>query len=602
MAERIPYGLACLNCYKVKSKCVRVANGQPCERCIRLKKECQTPSDPRRRRTLQKTASARIAELEARLDEVYAILQGTRQSPSDAVTLPPMPDQRDQPYPSNPGLMAISQDPGSLVQPAPPVMVVRDPGLALMVFRDMLLPHCPFIQLPMELSAAQLERERPFLYQAILAVSEMSMEQKAIKGQAIKVAFAQAAIVENGAGIDILLGLLVYVAWGYDHVLSGRPTLSRLLELALSIIYDLRLNEAAPIDLHTLSLASGSEELTEAEQPTRCTLEEQRAVLGCFILCSYVAIYFGHMDPMRWTSRMEEYLRFIEANDDCPSDITLASYVRIQLLIHNAAQTRLAQPTQLPVRFFLSSFRPQLDKLRQSLPCRSQYQELIHAHLHYAALSIHETAFTAKNNVINEHDLNSPATTLERIECLQSSLQAIKSWFGVFLGLPDGLRVGTAITLWAQFSRNLVTLYRLSVHPDPAWDSAAVPQTIDIIDCIEKMIDDLDNTAKRLAVSFPTTEPAWASGIQVLQGVLTWLRTNLGKSETPSSDSNPPKSETSTRDWSVPASAPSSASAPVLDGTQYWDPNLPFSHPGDEVTAAWLEDLVWGGQNPNPGI
>ncbi|KAL5337384.1 hypothetical protein BJX70DRAFT_369707 [Aspergillus crustosus] len=61
-----------MNCFKAKSKCDAGSDGQTCHRCHRLKKDCH-PSDSMRRRTAQKAHHSRFAEMETKLDGVYAL-------------------------------------------------------------------------------------------------------------------------------------------------------------------------------------------------------------------------------------------------------------------------------------------------------------------------------------------------------------------------------------------------------------------------------------------------------------------------------------------------------------------------------------------------
>jgi hypothetical protein len=78
--------------------------------------------------------------------------------------------------------------------------------------------------------------------------------------------------------------------------------------------------------------------------------------------------YFTQMDPMRWTSQMEGYLKNIEANPEHPNDQSLTLLVRLQLLGQRATQARDEHQGPFPIAMFLNSWRAQLDTLRDSLP------------------------------------------------------------------------------------------------------------------------------------------------------------------------------------------------------------------------------------------
>lgn len=155
------------------------------------------------------------------------------------------------------------------------------------LFRLRMLPFFPFVHLPPDLGVHQLQRERPFFLRTIIAVTTLSIQQKLARARSIKHILAQKVIVENQSNTDLLLGLLTLTAWSHEQFLTKSGTLSRLLTLALSIASDLRLNKPLPSDAHMLApLTPDSEgyhkdEYIEAGQRS---LEQQRAVLGCFVL------------------------------------------------------------------------------------------------------------------------------------------------------------------------------------------------------------------------------------------------------------------------------------------------------------------------------
>ena len=71
--ESASYGRACAGCYKAKCKCILRGPGLNCERCHRLKQECE-PSTVVRKRLSRKSAY-RTAHLEERLDDLVGLLE-----------------------------------------------------------------------------------------------------------------------------------------------------------------------------------------------------------------------------------------------------------------------------------------------------------------------------------------------------------------------------------------------------------------------------------------------------------------------------------------------------------------------------------------------
>ncbi|EPE04488.1 hypothetical protein F503_03550 [Ophiostoma piceae UAMH 11346] len=72
-----PYGRACSNCSRAKCRCIYRQDGNGCERCYRLKKDCRPSTPVRRRASGKKSSSAmlsRTAQLEQKLDGLVSLL------------------------------------------------------------------------------------------------------------------------------------------------------------------------------------------------------------------------------------------------------------------------------------------------------------------------------------------------------------------------------------------------------------------------------------------------------------------------------------------------------------------------------------------------
>jgi len=173
-----------------------------------------------------------------------------------------------------------------------------------------MLQYFAFIHIPPDLTAQQLRQDRPFLFRAIVAVASPSTQQKLARGRELKHILAQTTLLENQSSIDLLLGLLTYVAWSYDQFLNRSGTLSRLTLLAMSLVYDLRLNKPLPPDVHMIGpFGSGFDGCYRdaSEDTGQRFLEQQRAVLGCFLLSS-MCVSFSHYRFSIFSSSLPTHL------------------------------------------------------------------------------------------------------------------------------------------------------------------------------------------------------------------------------------------------------------------------------------------------------
>ena len=156
----------------------------------------------------------------------------------------------------------------------------------LQTFCHSMLRYFPFMNPPADL--AWLQRERPFLLLCICAASSKSTKTRVVLGERIKQTVADRLVVNSHGivNIDLLLGLLVFIAWGYDALLKVAPnSLSRFTQLAMLVVFELRLNRQPTDETNMFSISSthGAPSTTRASQYTH-TLEERRAVLGCFYI------------------------------------------------------------------------------------------------------------------------------------------------------------------------------------------------------------------------------------------------------------------------------------------------------------------------------
>lgn len=83
------------------------------------------------------------------------------------------------------------------------------------------------------------------------------------------------------------------------------------------------------------------------------------------------------MDPLRWTSYLDDCLRELEEQPEWPGDEVLVHLVRMQLVIEKATLLDwyetcldLEQPSRTPPTFYVQSLLAQLQRVWAGLPPR----------------------------------------------------------------------------------------------------------------------------------------------------------------------------------------------------------------------------------------
>jgi hypothetical protein len=287
-----------MNCSKSKCKCVSRPDGQGCVRCHRLNKPCLPGASVRRAVAQEKNPINRIAQLEGKLDGLISTLSAGRITVSQpgtdvsgqnasaatlggftpvAATVPAGHFPASSPYHGQvPDLTATD--------------LPTDVEECLSTFCHLWLKYFPFMHLPNGLN--WMKQERPFLLLCICAVTAKSTLTRLALGKRIKQAVAERLVLDSPdiVNVDILLGLLTFLAWGHDmHKGGASISLSRFTQLAMMVVFELRLNKPPIHETNMISINNDT-----VEPPNHCgaehTLEERRAVLGCFYMSSVLVL------------------------------------------------------------------------------------------------------------------------------------------------------------------------------------------------------------------------------------------------------------------------------------------------------------------------
>lgn len=187
------------------------------------------------------------------------------------------------------GVPTPGTDPSPLVQsPSEPSSHQTEESLEF--FRSQMLPYFPFINLTPDITAWHLRQNRPFLLQAILAVTTFSSQKRLAHIEDLKRVLFASAFLEVQSNIDLLLGLLTYLAWNTDAFLGRADLISRLMILAISLVYDMRLfKPPQPDTVIMMTMTQGQDYQSDQNSNNETVtdlIEKQRAVLACFVLSS----------------------------------------------------------------------------------------------------------------------------------------------------------------------------------------------------------------------------------------------------------------------------------------------------------------------------
>ncbi|TPR10762.1 hypothetical protein CAN33_0035960 [Aspergillus niger] len=405
-----PYGRACMNCSQSKCKCILPKGGGRCQRCQRLNKECR-PSAFHRRQNARKPS--KTGRLEKKLDDLVGA-NTTSQDESNASAAEPSWSQAEE---------------------------------YLSMFVTQKLPYLPFVYFPPGTTAQHLRSDRPFLWLCVMAVTAKSPSQRRTLCDRIRDTVAQRMVLDcYGRDLDFLLGLMVYIAWSNQQIFK-RLNMTIYSQFATAVVFDLMLNQAPGGDKPSLLTILQTHPNEDPSPPRARTMDERRAVLGCFLLTSSISLFLEKSEPLRWTPHMDECLHHISEHPECLDDEILA-------------------------------------------------QQLHHSNTH---LTIHESALLKPfPNPSTTQPPNPPLTInhhLHHLESLHACLSAVNAWITSFLAIPPAEYAGFPFPIFSQLVRHLAALYRLSTLDDPSWDRGFVRRTIDLMSVMDRLIGNLGQAA-----------------------------------------------------------------------------------------------------------
>ncbi|KAJ5384674.1 hypothetical protein N7517_002585 [Penicillium concentricum] len=491
-----PYGHACMGCSRAKCKCILPATGSGCERCQRLSKECRPAQTVRKRNKLP--SGSNTAKLEAKLDWIMSAFEKGGVNPG----LPPnwepvnlgrsQQNDQSQSAPSTQTLTSLSslstaKDGRCLIDFVPSCdrealsLIYVPPAMAqknLDQFRTRTLQYLPFVYIPSNITSDQLRDKYPFLWVCIMEVTTATNLEKGDSFGRITNYIHQKVMIDVAPSMDLLLGIMTFVSC---VTYTKRPFLNIYAHMLMAVVAELGINKSEQNEhsvMHSFKIAIGMKQTP----PTARTLEERRAVMGCFLIssCSTIsaALAVSRIDAMRWTPHMEESLSILAEAKECPQDEILIIQVKIHLILDRVYQLRRDGEAFISLAFYLDTFKKQLDTVKSEIPPHLLQHRAILMYLYNAEIIINELSIEAPA-IANSPDLH-------RLNSLYTTLQASKGWLDVWLELEGEEYFQLSCIIFYQFTRAIVTLYKLTILEDPAWSKSMVRDTANVLEYLNR--------------------------------------------------------------------------------------------------------------------
>ncbi|CEI66914.1 unnamed protein product [Fusarium venenatum] len=454
---------ACASCVRAKAKCHFRQDNQRrhiCDRCEALKREClpQTTNNLRKSRRIHQNPNENQQTLEPRRIAEYA-QNSTLKTP-------------DTPRPPF-GLSWLQAT------------------QILNLFHQEYISQFPFVLIRSDDTAERLYKGNPFLFRAIMLVAAPLSESKIIKMKRNVLAYlGYRTLVEEDKTLDILQGILVIVAWAHKCHIDNSQAVN-LAYLGLGYAHNLGITQDA-------SPSSGSHDNTHDSSTAAMDPKQdahpmvtKRALLGIYCVLSTLSMRQSCKNPLQ-TPYINSCLKTFTETQDSPSDSIAEHMVRLIQMSERLSEG-FGEPYERtlsrPFAFLLEGtgrrFHSDLSRLSESVayPNLASHSQIFELHRLYLLVRLYEPAI-----IVACHPDEGVAQFYYLLICLRNCLEAMQSFFELFLGLPVEMVLRCSILTVDQALYVILQASRLLLIETPEWDVEFARQTLGFSAVLDRMI------------------------------------------------------------------------------------------------------------------
>ncbi|KAH7311962.1 hypothetical protein BKA65DRAFT_158154 [Rhexocercosporidium sp. MPI-PUGE-AT-0058] len=513
---------ACGTCVKAKVKCVPNMQKGKCHRCQRLDKVCQPSSTPSRKRPTH------VAQLEQKLDTLVTLLSGpnrgdTREEPqsgsssspckSPATTHQPriMSDTTNRatnilsstfPLPDFAASSSSIPLPYDAYVAHPQVYNFefenREASFLLLEYRTQQAGQLPFVVIPGDSTSESLRRERPMVWKAIMTAAsyQNALRQEAL-GWKLMEEFASRILLRAEKSLDLLQALLVHLTWYHYHSV-GNPQVLNLLSLARTLAVNLGYHRTHTPKGRPKMWLDGPDGVTKQQwEPedsavTSRTLEEWRALAGCFFLSAITASSCRRNEPVQYTQHLDHVCRTLTQLQEYETDLLIFPLVSVQNIVLKTS-TSFSDPnlglSTAPVKMFIRSLHSELENIRKSMALNMREDYTFVSCYQMAEISIFEVSL---------YRLSPPdSDKAYHLNLLYSCLTAVKTFFDAHFSQNSPFATSFAYFRWIFAGYVLILGAKLAVYKTDGWDNQHVHEVLDCSNALDHVIRKFEAILKR---------------------------------------------------------------------------------------------------------
>ncbi|KAK7218925.1 hypothetical protein V2G26_006928 [Clonostachys chloroleuca] len=129
-----------------------------------------------------------------------------------------------------------------------------------------------------------------------MSLTTSSADEQSAMGNIIRRVISQRIVGEHEKDLELLLGLICYLAWIQFHKTKCSP-LIMWTQVAIALVLELGIHRLPPKEDRLYNRVFLY--IPQKSEPMTRTKEERRALLGTFIVSSIACTSLRRMDPLR---------------------------------------------------------------------------------------------------------------------------------------------------------------------------------------------------------------------------------------------------------------------------------------------------------------
>jgi hypothetical protein len=243
---------------------------------------------------------------------------------------------------------------------------------------EKMAPHMPAVVFPAGTTAAEVRKNQPTLFLAILSASSGSNFpelQKVLTKEVMNI-YAGRIILNGEKTLELVNALHISTLWYWPPEHFEELKFYQLIHIAAVMAIDIGMGKKNKSKKTKAAGLWRDTPWRRTPYPDPESLEARRAWLTCYFLCCNAAMGLRRPNLIRWTSFMAECVDVLENSPDAaPSDKSLCQWVRSQHIAEEVgAQFSMDDPaatvsiSDSKVQYALKGFERDLQKWSSQIP------------------------------------------------------------------------------------------------------------------------------------------------------------------------------------------------------------------------------------------